>query len=162
MQTLSDRPALPVMTGIAAQEQHFGSDVIHLVLAGELSSSSAQSVMDSQRYDRSGPVTKTPRSLHDQGPRLAVTRLNHRAQRALRQIEERRKATEAEHRHMEEMQWIRANRICYAGKWVALIGSQLQASGSSAKEVFHLTSAVSGATPLVILIDEEPLPFAGW
>jgi len=59
------------------------------------------------------------------------------------------------------MRWLAKNRHEYSGKWIALRGDCLLAVGATAKEVF---SRVTGqdTLPLVIRVDEEELPFAGW
>jgi len=62
------------------------------------------------------------------------------------------------------LSWTRQNRGRYAGKWVALAGKTLLASGNSAREVFDAASGWNG-TPLIQYIERvegETLPFAGW
>ena len=64
-------------------------------------------------------------------------------------------------RFLDEMQWVRENRALYAGRWVALVGKTLLAEGASAREVFE-ASRGSDAVPLIHLVENETLPFAGW
>jgi len=61
----------------------------------------------------------------------------------------------------QEMQWLAENRHRYSGRWIALEGGRLLAVGDTSREVF---SKVANCTepPLVIRIEEEELPFAGW
>lgn len=60
-----------------------------------------------------------------------------------------------------EFQWLASNREDYAGQWVALEGDRLLASGASAREVFSRVRHLAHP-PLVVRIEEENLPFAGW
>jgi len=66
-----------------------------------------------------------------------------------------------EQQFRDELEWIRENRNRYAGRWVALAGKTLLASGGSAREVFDAASGSNG-TPLIQYIESETLPFAGW
>jgi predicted DNA-binding antitoxin AbrB/MazE fold protein len=67
-----------------------------------------------------------------------------------------------DHRH-EETEWLRAHRAEYAGKWVALQGSELICSGIGAKEVRDEARAKGIAQPLVVRVPEEPDNLsAGW
>ncbi len=68
---------------------------------------------------------------------------------------------QTDQRFLDELSWIHRNRGRYAGKWVALAGNTLLATGDSAREVFD---AAKGAdvTPLIQYIEGETLPFAGW
>jgi hypothetical protein len=61
----------------------------------------------------------------------------------------------------QEMKWLAENGRRFAGRWIALEGEQLLATGATSREVF---SRVAGRAqpPLVIRIDEQELPFAGW
>jgi len=61
----------------------------------------------------------------------------------------------------QEMHWLAENRDRFAGKWIALKGENLLAVGATAKEVFAKV-ADQNPPPLVIRIDAEDLPFAGW
>ncbi len=60
-----------------------------------------------------------------------------------------------------EMKWIAENGHRFSGQWIALEGDCLLAEGRTSREVF---SKVANRTqpPLVIRIEEEDLPFAGW
>lgn len=64
-------------------------------------------------------------------------------------------------RYLQEKLWLAENRQRFAGHWIALQGRTLLASGDTAKEVF---SRVAGQVPppLVIRVDDETHPFAGW
>ena len=64
-------------------------------------------------------------------------------------------------RFVQEMKWLAENGRKFSGKWIALEGERLLAVGGTSREVF---SKVADRTepPLVIRIDEEELPFAGW
>jgi len=63
-----------------------------------------------------------------------------------------------------ELRWIAEHQEEYAGKWVALDGDVLLASGSSAREVYEVVDRLTGATiPLVVQIQpKNSLPFGGW
>lgn len=62
-----------------------------------------------------------------------------------------------------ERRWLDENSKQFAGKWVALLGGKLIASGDSAQEVY-CKAEVEGVTfPLVVKVPfGEELPFAGW
>jgi hypothetical protein len=83
------------------------------------------------------------------------------ARRALDRLAHSRRNRESQNRLDEEASWIAANSARFAGRWIALLGSQLLAIGDSAREVFDLASGVT-PTPLIIQVQEEPLSFAGW
>ena len=70
-------------------------------------------------------------------------------------------AVENASRYDLEKRWLTAHRQEYRGKWIALDGETLLATGSSSKEVF---AAVSGhkPTPLVVEIAEHEASFPGW
>jgi hypothetical protein len=59
------------------------------------------------------------------------------------------------------MQWLGEHREEFPGKWIALKGGHLLAVGATAREVFSKVADQS-PPPLVIRVDEEVLPFAGW
>jgi hypothetical protein len=95
-----------------------------------------------------------------------IKRTSHRtrpidARYALEQISALRKKREMLQLHQEEAAWVAANRAKFAGRWVALLGTRLLAVGDSALEVFKAT-AETVPTPLIIRLDNETLPFAGW
>jgi len=95
-----------------------------------------------------------------------VKRTSHRtrpsdARHALEQISALRRTRETQRQVHEEAAWIAANRAQFAGRWVALVGGNLLAIGDSAREVFQAT-AQTVPTPLIIRLDQETLPFAGW
>jgi len=60
-----------------------------------------------------------------------------------------------------ETEWLAQNANRYQGRWVALDGDRLLADGSCAKQVFD---AIKGyrPIPLVVRIESQTLPFAGW
>lgn len=64
-------------------------------------------------------------------------------------------------KHAIEYAWIAARRDEYMGKWIALDGEKLLASGATAREVY---AAVHGhqPTPLVMLVHSDEPFFAGW
>ncbi|MGA2736135.1 MAG: DUF5678 domain-containing protein [Bryobacteraceae bacterium] len=61
----------------------------------------------------------------------------------------------------EETEWLTENRDRFAGLWVAIQGRQLLAVAPTAREVF-LKVANAKVPPLVILVDKDDPPFAGW
>jgi len=61
----------------------------------------------------------------------------------------------------EETRWLAENKKRFAGQWIALQGRQLLAVGASAREVF-LKVGNEKALPLVILVEGDEPPFAGW
>ena len=62
-----------------------------------------------------------------------------------------------------ERHWLVDNRSKYVGRWVALSGDQLLATGANASEVYTRARALDVAMPFVAYIDpEDHLPFAGW
>jgi len=63
--------------------------------------------------------------------------------------------------HQEGLAWLAKNRGRYSGQWVALRGDVLLAVGKDAREVY---ARVRGQkpVPLVVKIESEQLPFAGW
>lgn len=60
-----------------------------------------------------------------------------------------------------ELRWLAANRKAYSGQWVALQGNNLLASGTDVREVFSRVKHLSPA-PVIVQVEEEQLPFAGW
>ncbi|MGA3201682.1 MAG: hypothetical protein ABSF12_04205 [Bryobacteraceae bacterium] len=62
-----------------------------------------------------------------------------------------------------EQQWVETHRDEFAGKWVALEGECLLASGDSAKIVYRLALDMGALRPLVLKVEpsNQP-PFAGW
>ena len=80
------------------------------------------------------------------------------AQHALAQLE-RRMQRDRESR--QELRWLAENRHKFSGRWIALEGDQLLAVGNTSRQVFSQV-ADRPRPPLVIRIDDEDLPFAGW
>jgi len=64
-------------------------------------------------------------------------------------------------RFHQEMKWLTENGHKFSGRWVALEGERLLAFGSTSREVFSKVADLP-QPPLVIRIDEDELPFAGW
>jgi hypothetical protein len=97
--------------------------------------------------------------------RLSGTRGSRRslagAKHALQKIQQMGNERQFRRRVEEEADWIARNKVEFSGKWVALLGDRLLASADSAREVFRATKDVL-PTPLVIQIDGQDLPFAGW
>ncbi len=60
-----------------------------------------------------------------------------------------------------EMKLIAENRHKFSGRWIALEGDCLLAAGLTSREVFSKV-ANRPQPPLVIEIEDEDLPFAGW
>ena len=62
-----------------------------------------------------------------------------------------------------ELQWLLAHRRKYAGKWVALQGDRLLASGPNAREVYQAARRAGVKVPFVDQVPAfEETPFAGW
>ena len=65
-------------------------------------------------------------------------------------------------RSAKSLRWLQENREKYSGRWVALDGDRLIASGSTAKEVYSKAKAESIEIPFVELVtEEESGPFTG-
>lgn len=161
MQTHYQESANLAMSGFYSRDTSPGENGLCLVHNRKNISPDAESAMVSEQSS-AWPVDGAQTVPLNRGGRLALLQRNHAAQNALRKIQEQSRANEVQQRHLEEMQWIRENRSRFVGLWVALIGSELLASGSTAKEVFEKASCESRQAPLVIRLDEETLPFAGW
>ena len=62
-----------------------------------------------------------------------------------------------------EQQWLHDHEEEYRGQWLALHGSQLLASGTTAKQVMEEAHELGCPRPLIVRIPKEPeLPFGGW
>jgi hypothetical protein len=83
------------------------------------------------------------------------------AQRVLEQLAALRRDRQMYQQAKDEMDWVAENRMRFNGRWIALSGRKLLAVGDSAREVFRETEHMI-PPPLIIKIDEESLPFAGW
>jgi len=85
----------------------------------------------------------------------------HQAQHSLEYLAGVNKRAQEDRQARQEMRWLAEHRHEYSGRWIALRGEHLLAVGATAKEVF---SKVIGqdTLPLVIRVEEEELPFAGW
>jgi len=64
-------------------------------------------------------------------------------------------------RQSREKNWLAAHRHEFKGRWIALDGDQLLASGASAREVFAAVGKHK-PTPLVMEIPEQESSFPGW
>jgi hypothetical protein len=84
-----------------------------------------------------------------------------RVQAAMKFLEGLRQSATREREFRLEAEWLAENKRRYSGQWIALKGDQLLAVGATAKEVFLKVSDQS-EPPLVIRVDEQDLPFAGW
>jgi len=84
-----------------------------------------------------------------------------RAQNSLKYLAGLHERAQKDRQFQQEMRWLAENRHRFSGKWIALKGEYLLAVGTTAKEVFSKV-ADRNMLPLVIRIDEEELPFAGW
>ncbi len=63
----------------------------------------------------------------------------------------------------QSLRWLSSHRKRYAGKWVALAGDRLIASGSSALEVYQAARSAGVTIPFVEQVRPmEELPFGGW
>lgn len=78
------------------------------------------------------------------------------------QVLERSRARAAEiRRFRDSTNWLSQNRSDYRGRWIALDGANLLAVHTSAKEVFAKIGGLI-PPPLVIHVEEDETPFAGW
>jgi hypothetical protein len=64
-------------------------------------------------------------------------------------------------KHQEALNWLAEHRREYAAHWLALEGSQLLASGKTAREVYDRVR-VHNPHALIVKVEAEDLPFAGW
>jgi hypothetical protein len=83
------------------------------------------------------------------------------AQHSLNYLAGVNKRAQEDRQVQQEMRWLAEHRHEYSGKWIALRGEHLLAAGATAKEVFSKVTS-QDTLPLVIRVDEEELPFAGW
>jgi hypothetical protein len=82
----------------------------------------------------------------------------HQAVEHLARFQER---AQRDRQFSQEMNWLAQHRRTYAGRWIALEGDRLLAVGATAREVFaHVGERPR--PPLVIQIENEEMPFAGW
>lgn len=83
------------------------------------------------------------------------------ARNAVVELLDRQRRVERNRVYEQALAWLASNRGRYAGQWIALQGSELLANGPSAREVH---SHVRGQSPpvLILKIESEELPFAGW
>jgi len=82
------------------------------------------------------------------------------ARRALANLGQVRQRAEKDRLLRQERQWLSENRHRFSGRWIALEGDQLLAHGATSREVFLKVSG-RATPPLVILVADEDLPFAG-
>ena len=91
----------------------------------------------------------------------AVSSGRDRAIRAVTYLKEQTRRSSQKEQTDREMRWLADNRHRYAGQWIAIQGDTLLAAGASAKQVFAKV-ADQPIPPLVIRVDDEDRPFAGW
>jgi hypothetical protein len=100
----------------------------------------------------------------------SIEQLPAREQERLRQwLEDKRTANGADEvlqvengRSEGSLRWLNENRQQYLGRWVALDGCRLIASGETAREVYSKAKADGVKTPFVELVTEgEPALFSG-
>jgi len=60
-----------------------------------------------------------------------------------------------------EAKWLSVNRQRYAGEWIALQGDRLLARAPSAREIFQTVRDMF-PKPLVMQVEDDEVPFAGW
>ncbi|MFN0109267.1 MAG: DUF5678 domain-containing protein [Blastocatellia bacterium] len=61
-----------------------------------------------------------------------------------------------------EYEWLKQHRREYVGQWVALDGDQLVAYGVNAKEVFAKADSLGIELPLVLLVEDPDVHYAGF
>lgn len=93
-------------------------------------------------------------------------------QERIRRYLEHKRATNGEghdsqahdNRSAKSLRWLHENREKYSGRWVALDGDRLIASGATAKEVYSKAKAEGVEIPFVDLVTErKSVPFTeGW
>jgi hypothetical protein len=77
-------------------------------------------------------------------------------------VAEAESAAEGEAGHAS-MRWVREHRAEYLGRWVALEGERLLASGEDARAVYEAARRAGVACPFVTRVVEEPKAFwGGW
>jgi hypothetical protein len=84
-----------------------------------------------------------------------------RAIHAVNLLRERTRSSSQRDQTDREMRWVADNRYRFRGQWIAVEGETLLAVGNTAKEVFEKVGK-RPLPPLVIQIEREDLPFAGW
>jgi hypothetical protein len=93
-----------------------------------------------------------------------ATPLEHHVEKAYAAVAElirRERQIEIEKNHQRALQWLKEHRHIYSGRWVALDGADLLAAGETAREVYD---CVKGNQPpaLIVKVEADDLPFAGW
>ena len=63
---------------------------------------------------------------------------------------------------VREYQWLIKHRREYVGQWVALEGDQLIAHADNAKEVFEKAEVLGMDLPLVLLVEDPDVCYAGF
>ena len=84
-----------------------------------------------------------------------------RAHAALEELKKLQQRDSRDRQFHIETKWLAANRHRFPGQWIALKGEHLLAVGATAKEVFSKVDS-EPEPPLVIRIEGDDLPFAGW
>jgi hypothetical protein len=108
-----------------------------------------------------------PYSFHNQttscAPKTDVSLASHigRARAAVAELLEGQRRLERTRLYEQALTWVARNRQMYVGQWIAVHGSQLLATGTNARDVH---ARVRGLDPpaLIVRIEREDLPFAGW
>ena len=59
----------------------------------------------------------------------------------------------------QEFEWLRQHEREYIGQWIALMGDQLIASGTVAKEVFAKARELGYPRAMFILVEDPDVPF---
>lgn len=83
------------------------------------------------------------------------------AHQALERLAQFQQSVRRDRQFRQEMNWLMQNRRHFAGQWIALEGERLLASGATSREVFAQVGE-RVPPPLVIQIEDEEMPFAGW
>ncbi|MDR3718824.1 MAG: hypothetical protein P4K98_08480 [Bryobacteraceae bacterium] len=81
--------------------------------------------------------------------------------RMLRELKRSQLRAAEMRRFQDSMRWLDRHGSSYRGQWVALDGEKLLAAFASAKQVFSAVGDLDPA-PLVIHVEEDETPFAGW
>lgn len=113
----------------------------------------------SQRQQVSWPENLPERSRNE--ARLGIDVYLQRGRKAVDQLAKTEEHVLRGRQFLEEAQWLAKNRSQFAGRWIALQGGRLLAVGDTAREVF-LKVADEKTPPLVIRLENDDLPFAGW
>jgi len=68
-----------------------------------------------------------------------------------------------EETRQQQLEWLKANREKYAGKYVALVGNKLVSEGKTIREAHEKAKKNGFHNPfLTMLYSETDVPFGGW